>query len=190
MLMPAAGAVLHSGVWLDASAFSYGGIARVEFLLNGATVTNKVVATAAPTFFGYVAGFDSTSVPNGAYTLQSKATDTAGFTALSPAVNITVHNQPLSTAVLLPAAGAVVHGNVLLNASATGTSAVTQVRFVLTGCGLKKSVIAAATPTAYGWLAGFASTSVGNCTYTLQSVATETGGTSTTSAAVKVTVSN
>ena len=51
-------------------------------------------------------------------------------------------------------------------------------------------MIATGTPTIYGWLASWNTTSVANGTYTLQSVASYAGGVSGTSPGITVTVSN
>jgi hypothetical protein len=51
-------------------------------------------------------------------------------------------------------------------------------------------VVGTATPSFYGWYVQWNSTAVANGTYTLQSVATETGGTTATSPGVTVTVQN
>jgi hypothetical protein len=47
---------------------------------------------------------------------------------------------------------------------------VTGVQYELTGESLNDTVVATATPTIYGWLATWNSTTVANGTYTLQSV--------------------
>jgi hypothetical protein len=93
-----------------------------------------------------------------------------------------------STAVLVPSNNATVSGTqVILDASAS--SGVTQVQFELTGGSLSDSVIATATLTEYGWIASWDSQTVYDGTYTLQSVATEDGS-STTSAGISITTSN
>ncbi len=51
-------------------------------------------------------------------------------------------------------------------------------------------LIATATPTIYGWLASWNTTTVPNGPYTLQSVASYAGGVSGTSAPITITVGN
>jgi hypothetical protein len=48
--------------------------------------------TATPTYYGYLFELNTTSVPNGQYTLQSLATDAAGNTAYSPGITVKVTN--------------------------------------------------------------------------------------------------
>ena len=55
-------------------------------------MTKSVIGTASPSPYGYLDGWNSTSVPSGTYTLQSLATDAAGNTAYSAGVSITVDN--------------------------------------------------------------------------------------------------
>jgi hypothetical protein len=61
---------------------------------------------------------------------------------------------------------------------------------VLSGNGLTNYPIANGTGTLIGWLAQWGTTGVPNGTYTLQSVASYTGGVSGTSPPVTVTVGN
>jgi hypothetical protein len=51
-------------------------------------------------------------------------------------------------------------------------------------------LVATATETLYGWLAPWNTTAIPDGTYTLQSVATEAGGTTVTSPGITVTIAN
>jgi len=64
------------------------------------------------------------------------------------------------------------------------------VQFEVTGATLSHHVVGTATPTMYGWIADSNTTRVPNGTYTLQSVAKDTVGNSSTSAGIAVTVDN
>jgi hypothetical protein len=162
-------------------------VTGVQYELSGGNLTDSVIATATPTIYGWLASWNSTSVPNGTYTLQSIAT-VGGLTGTSPGTTVTVNNSPPTTTVVLPANGATLSGTQVLDA--TASSGVTGVQYELSGGNLTDSVIATATPTIYGWLASWNSTSVPNGTYTLQSVATFQGGVSGMSAALSITVAN
>ena len=114
--------------------------------------------------------WNTTSVPNGTYTLQSLVTDVAGNGAYSAGTSVTVSNPTPTTAVLIPSTGASVSGtSSLLGASASAN--VTYVTFELSGGTLSDQVIATGTLTLYGWLARWNTTTVPDGTYTLQSVA-------------------
>lgn len=176
---------------LDASASSPAfGIASVTFELSGNGLTNQVVATGTPTLYGYVAQWNTFTVPDGTFTLQSVATDTEGQSTTSFGVVVNVGNSSPSTAVLIPATGATQSGTAaLLDASAS--SGVTSVTYELSGNGLTNQVIATGTLTLYGWLAQWNTTNVPNGTYSLASIASYAGGLSGTSyPRIAITVSN
>ena len=75
VLVPSNGAVLAGAPYLDAAAASPVGVTNVVFELSGDGLTDQVIGTATPTLFGWVAKWNTTSVANGTYTLQSVATD-------------------------------------------------------------------------------------------------------------------
>ena len=189
VVLPSNGASLAGSTYLDAFAADYGTLKKVEFHLTGGSLHGALIASATPTIYGYLAVWNTTSVPNGTYVLQSEAFDAAGLSAFSNGVTVTVNNPPPSTAVLVPSSGSTVKGSsVVLDAGAT--SGVSHVTFELTGGSLTNAVIATATPTIYGWLAQWNSQSVPDGTYTLQSVASYAGGVSGTSPGVTVTLAN
>ena len=189
VLIPSNGATLAGSQYLDATAFDYGTLTRVEFHLTGGLLNKTLIATATPTVYGWLAGWNTTAVPNGSYSLQSEAYDAAGLSGYSSGVAITVNNAPPTTSVLVPSAGATVKGaQVALDA--TATSGVSKVVYELSGGSLNGSVIATATPTVYGWLASWNSQSVPDNTYTLQSVASYAGGVTGVSPGISVTVGN
>jgi len=185
--IPSNGATITGSSWLDAGASSQVGIASVTFEVSGGpnAIFGRPISNSTPTPYGYIGAWNSTSVPNGTYTLQSVATDTAGVSTTSAPITITVDNR--TTFVGIPSNGATQSGTALLDAGTSGT--VTGVSFELTGGTLTNQVIATATESLYGWLAEWDTTSVPNGTYTLQSVATYSGG-SVTSAPITITVSN
>jgi hypothetical protein len=95
---------------------------------------------------------------------------------------------PPTTYVGIPSNNATISGTQLLDAGAS--PGVTQVQYEVTGGTLNHSVIGTATPTYYGWLANWNTTTVPNGVYTLQSVASYGGEVSGTSAPITVTVQN
>jgi hypothetical protein len=103
---------------------------------------------------------------------------------------VTVDNLPLQTTVLAPANGATLSGTKVLDASATGNAVITSVQFELSNASVTDEVVGTASPSLYGWYVQWNSTAVATGTYTLQSVATETGGTTATSPGITVTVQN
>jgi hypothetical protein len=180
ILTPSNGTALRgTSAVLDASASAAAGVATVQFAITGGPYTQSVIGTAIPTLYGYLYGWNTTSVPGGTYTLQSLATDAAGNTAYSPGITITVDNTPPTTAVLIPSNGATLRGpRAVLDAQASASFGVkiAAVQFVLSGGSYNKTVIGTATRTFIGWVLVWNMTSVSSGTYTLQSLATDAAG--------------
>jgi uncharacterized protein YjbI with pentapeptide repeats len=193
VLVPSDGAVLAGAPYLDAGAGDGQGVTNVVFEVSGgpSNLSDQVIATATPTYYGWLAKWNTTTVPNGTYSLQSVATDADSNTDTSTPITVTVNNQPPVTAVLIPSNGATVSGaTALLDAGASSAVGIASVTFEVSGGTLSDQVVATATPTYYGWLAQWNTTAVPNGTYSLQSVATDTVAETTTSSPVSVTVDN
>jgi uncharacterized protein YjbI with pentapeptide repeats len=188
VIIPSAGASVSGGSsLLDASASA--NVSGVTYELSGGTPSAQVIATGTLTIYGWLAQWNTTTVPNGTYSLQSVATEPDGFSTTSAPISITVDNSPPTTRVLIPSAGASVSGgSSLLDASASAN--VSSVTYELSGGRLSDQVIATGTLTIYGWLAQWNTTTVPNGTYRLQSVAAYPNGVNTTSAPISITVDN
>jgi uncharacterized protein YjbI with pentapeptide repeats len=188
VLVPSDGAVLNGAPYLDAEASDGPGVTKVVFELTGGTLSNQVIATGTPTYVGWLAKWNTTSVPNGTYSLQSVAADADGNTDTSTPISITVNNPPPTTTVLVPSKGAALSGPTALDASASNA---TSVAFVLFGggYGYNGQLLCTATLTYYGWVCSWNTTSVPDGSYVLVSEASGGGG-STFSAGVSVTVDN
>jgi hypothetical protein len=91
ILIPSKGATLSgTAATLDASASN---ATSVEFLLLGGSYgfSGHLIGTATSTLYGWLDSWNTTTVPNGSYTLLSEAIG-AGGSAFSSGVNVTVHN--------------------------------------------------------------------------------------------------
>jgi polyvinyl alcohol dehydrogenase (cytochrome) len=187
VVLPSNGATLSGNQYLDATAS--GGVTQVQYELSGGSLSQpEVIATATPTIYGWLAAWNTTTVANGTYTLQSVAYYASGASGTSTGTTITVNNPPPTTSVIIPSNGATLTGSQYLDALASNN--VTKVEFHLTGGTLNNALIATATLTYYGWLTGWNTTTVANGTYTLQSVAYYASGASGTSTGTTITVNN
>ncbi len=190
VVLPSNGATVSSTQVIDAIA-SYGANG-VQYELTGGSLNGKVIATATPTYYGWLASWDTTTVPNGTYTLQGVTSFPGGASVTtSPGITITVNNAPPSTSMVLPANNATLAGTSQY-LDAIASSGVTKVSFEVSGgpAAISDVQLATATPTIFGWLAVWNTTTVPNGTYTLQSVASYAGGTSASSAPLTVHVNN
>jgi hypothetical protein len=90
--IPSGDATLSGTTLLGATANDPIGIAKVQFTLTGGTLNQSIVGTAVPTIYGYLFNFNTATVANGSYMLQSVASDAAGNTGSSPGVQVTINN--------------------------------------------------------------------------------------------------
>lgn len=123
---PADGAIVGGTVTISASAADNIGVSKVEFYLNPAT-TNTLLCTdsTAP----YECAWDTTTLTEGAYTLQAKAIDLSNAEGVSATVTVTVDNTPPSVNITYPGDGAVVSGAITVTANAGDAHGIALVEF-------------------------------------------------------------
>ena len=96
----------------------------------------------------------------------------------------------LITKVLIPAKGVTLSGRAILDAAATDYLRITKVVFLLTDTTHHADIIAVAHSTRFGWVATWDTNSRPSGTYSLQSVAYDSGGRTTYSPGISVAVHN
>jgi len=135
---------------LDAAASP--AASRVQYEITGGTLSDSVIATAIPTYYGWLAQWNTTRVANGTYSLQSVASFSGGGSATSAPVTIIVNNQPPNSVVVIPASGADAgNDNQPILLDAVASPGVTSVSiWTNLGRGWESN---SATPTIYGWIA-------------------------------------
>ena len=92
VVRPANGAKVSGTTVLDATATGYNHVSSVEFLLTDGSHHSKLIANGYLTLYGWLSKWNSTSVTNGTYSLQSIAHDAGGASRLSTSITITVKN--------------------------------------------------------------------------------------------------
>jgi hypothetical protein len=92
ILIPVDGGKLEGTKVLDAAASDTSGVTNVDFRLGDREMHSMLVATATRTAYGWIADWNTTSVANGTYNLQSIAYGPDGRTSYSSAITITIRN--------------------------------------------------------------------------------------------------
>jgi uncharacterized protein YjbI with pentapeptide repeats len=90
--LPANGATVSGSQFLDASASS--GVTKVQYELSGgpSNLVDQIISGSTLTAYGWLGGWNTASVPNGTYTLNSVASYAGGVTGTSPPITFTVAN--------------------------------------------------------------------------------------------------
>jgi hypothetical protein len=87
------GVTLSGGYWLDAQAASdTSPVTRVEFRISGGSLSSHLIGTAVKSPIGWLSYWNTATVGNGIYRLQSVVYDAAGTSMPSSPISITVHN--------------------------------------------------------------------------------------------------
>ena len=177
---PACGATVSGMISVTASASDNFGVAGVQFKSNGANFGAE--NTTPP----YSVTGDTTTVPNGMYTLTAVARDAAGNRTTSAPVTVTVFNDlsPPTVAITSPASGDTVSGTITVTADASDNVGVVGVQFQYNGINFD------AEHTTPPYTATAFTNNIPNGSYTLTAVARDAAGNRTTSAPVTITVSN
>lgn len=94
VIIPSSGATLSgTNAVLGATASGNGlNVTKVQFALSGGPYSHTVIGRAGFTGAGALFEWNTTTVPNGTYALQSLATNAAGKTSYSPAITVKVGN--------------------------------------------------------------------------------------------------
>jgi hypothetical protein len=176
---PVPAAVVAGFVAVLAEASDDGGVAGVQFEVDGAQIGAE--DTVAP----YELLWDAANSADGEHTLTAVARDTAGNQTTSASVLVTVANDlvPPSVAVTSPTAGSV-SGAVAIAATATDNVGVAGVQFLLNGVNFGAEDTTA--PYEMVWPTSTAPNGV----YTVEAVARDAAGNQAGAVGVVVTVAN
>jgi hypothetical protein len=175
---PQNGATVNGTVTVTATASDSGGVAGVQFKLDGANLGAE--DTSAP----YSTSWNTSGASGGSHTLTAVARDAAGNVTTSGSVAVTVDNAPLTVTMTAPQNGATVGATVAVTASASGSGGIAGVQFKLDGANLGAEDTSA--PYAVDWN----TTTATNGSHTLSAVARDTAANVATAASITVTVQN
>jgi len=93
VLLPSNGATQSGAVFLDASASP--NVTKVVFVLTGGAVWHRVISGSGATLYGWIGAWNTATVPDGTYVLQSVASYADGESGASPGLTIAVYNGTL-----------------------------------------------------------------------------------------------
>ncbi|HEX8435574.1 Ig-like domain-containing protein [Archangium sp.] len=154
-------------------------VERVEFYVDGTLMGTD---TSAP----YEVSWSSTAVADGSHSLTAKAYDPAGRSTISKAVVVNTDNTGPSATLRSPAQGALLRGNVVLDAMASDSNGVTKVEYYSGETLLSVFPISPQTSHAGTWYTGYKNEGV----HTLTARAVDSLGNVGISAPVVVTIDN
>lgn len=179
---PAGGSTVSGTVNVTANASDASGISKVDFIIDGTTVSTDTTAA-------YSYSWNTTTATNGSHTIQAKAYDTAGNTATSSTVTVTVNNQtadttaPTISAFTASPTTATVGATVTLSATATDNVGVTKVEFYDGSTMLNSDT---SSPYSYAWNTTSATTGA----HSMTAKAYDAAGNVKTSSVVSVTLNS
>jgi len=173
---PAANAMLGGAVTIAAAASDSSGIAGVQFAIDGVPLGAE--DTSAP----YSAVWDSAAVSDGPHSITAVARDNAGKTTVSAAVPVRVDNTPPTVAITAPAGGTTVGDTITISATASDSSGIAGVQFMIDGAPL------GAEDTSAPYSAVWDTAAVSDGLHSIAAVARDSAGKTTVSAAVSVRV--
>jgi subtilisin family serine protease len=176
---PANAAKVGGTITIATDAADNVGVSKVQFYRDSGTLLGTTLA--AP--FNFV--WNTTSVSGSSHTLYVVATDTAGNTATSASIAITLDNTLPSCSLTAPNSNALLTGTaVTISASASDSSGVAKVDFY------RDSNVLLATDTTSPYSFSWDSTTVASGAHTLFAIATDAAGNTKTSSVINVTVDN
>lgn len=186
---PTAGQTLSGNKALTVSASDNVGVDHVEYYRSGSTLPLGSSATGP----SYSITWNTTTVPNGAYTITAKAYDAAGNVGVSAPVSVTVNNTVSSgpdtvaptVSVTSPTAGQTLASMATIAANASDNVGVVVVRFYRTGSTTEIGSDATAP-----WAITWDTTTVANGSYGITAKAYDAAGNVGTSSAISISVNN
>jgi subtilisin family serine protease len=173
---PVNNATVTATITVSATASDNVAVTKVELYRDGALIDTKTVSP-------YDFSWNTTTVGEGAHTLQTKAYDAADNIGSSSVVNITVDNNSPTVSMTAPSNGASVSGaSVTVSANASDTVAIQKVEFY------RDSSVLINTDTTSPYSISWNSTAVTPGSHTLFAKAYDNAGHVTTSSSISVTV--
>ncbi len=90
--LPRNGSTLHGRVYLDVGVSDQFDVRRVEYVLSGSDLKAVSFATGYRTNYGWIGGWNTSTVSNGSYTIEARVSDSGGRSIMTPSVGVRVEN--------------------------------------------------------------------------------------------------
>ena len=90
--LPRNGSTLHGKLFLDVGVSDQFDITKVDYVLSGPGRADASFAVGYRTSYGWIGGWNSSSVPNGSYTIKAKVNDSGGRSVSTPPIEVRVEN--------------------------------------------------------------------------------------------------
>jgi hypothetical protein len=90
--LPRNGSTLHGRQFLDVRVSDLFDIRKVVYVLNGPGHADATFATGSQSNYGWLGGWDTSTVPNGSYTIEAKVSDSGGRSVRTSPVEVRVQN--------------------------------------------------------------------------------------------------
>ncbi len=91
--LPRNGSTLHGRQYLDVAVSDQFDVRKVVYVLSGPGLEANTIATGARTNYGWIGGWNTSTVPNGSYTIEAKVSDSGGRSVTTPPVEVRVENR-------------------------------------------------------------------------------------------------
>jgi hypothetical protein len=92
VILPQNGSTLHGRRFLDANVSDLFDIKKVDYLLTGPGLEGVSFSTGYRSKYGWIGAWNTSTVPNGRYSIEVKVSDSGGRTVVSPPVEVRVEN--------------------------------------------------------------------------------------------------
>jgi hypothetical protein len=184
LISPGAGGYFSGTLAVSAHASDASGIGAVQFKIDGTPAGTTLVAPDTAGGYTYSTSLDISKLTAGHHTLTVVATDSAGETATSTAVQFTVSSSALTVALPLPPDWTFARGTVPVSADPSGGNGAYSVQLYVDGTAAGSPDTTA--PYNFSW----DTTKTSDGPHTLTAVVTDTDSDTATSSVVHVTVDN
>jgi len=90
--LPRNGSTLHGRQFLDVAVSTLFDVTKVDYVLSGPGREGTTIATGSRTTYGWLGRWNTSTVPDGSYTIEANVSDSGGRTVMTPPVEVRVEN--------------------------------------------------------------------------------------------------